>query len=359
MVNNLMKYNETSIKLSKWLLGVTIILFFATIFMLVYQCREFNFSVSSEHKRQMSLLYSLLREYSHNLRICQDMGNDEQYIKGEMGHTLNWLDNFIYMRCKAEILIDGGKLEENLEKAYYIFGLYNRLFDLIRATEDSEIEKRILLYKRFRKQQQNNQTAFEQTRAALENYTRWHEKQLLPEDKVRCNMTPDQYFYVYSGMTQSIGALIALVGIFIVFRLELQRNRIRDCREKLVSITHVDRFLPLKDFVSEVESYISEYKPGSRVIEGVEAGELARRYKKNIETQIESLHHTIKYGGIGIGLMMLLFLLFVAILYLHSRLPHPQSCFWITLTGSFLAVIYLIWFIYDILKKEAREYSMK
>lgn len=102
-------------------------------------------------------------------------------------------------------------------------------------------------------------------------------------------MTSDQYFYVYSGMAQATGSLIALVGIFIVFRLELQRNSIRNCREMIVDITNVDTFLSLKDFVSEVKNYISTYKNEQRIVDCHEAGELAKRYLENLERHIENL----------------------------------------------------------------------
>ncbi len=41
----------------------------------------------------------------------------------------------------------------------------------------------------------------------------------------------DYYYYIYSAMTQATGALIALVGIFIVYKLQIQRSRIEKLRE--------------------------------------------------------------------------------------------------------------------------------
>lgn len=175
-------------------------------------------------------------------------------------------------------------------------------------------------------------------------------------------MTADQYFYIYSGMAQATAGLIALIGIFIVFRLELQRNRIRNCRDTIESITYVDTFLPLKTFIAEVETYISTCKEGGRTINGHDSRELAQKYLENFKRHINNLHHTIKYGGIGIGLTALLFLSYAAILYWHSkfRLPDQQLyLLWATFVGLFLTILYLIWFIYDILKNEAKEYSTK
>jgi len=40
-------------------------------------------------------------------------------------------------------------------------------------------------------------------------------------------MSTASYYYIYSALTQTTGALLALVGLFIVFRLQLQRERIR------------------------------------------------------------------------------------------------------------------------------------
>ena len=40
-------------------------------------------------------------------------------------------------------------------------------------------------------------------------------------------MNSTSYYYIYSALTQVTGALLALVGLFIVFRLQLQRERIR------------------------------------------------------------------------------------------------------------------------------------
>ena len=57
-------------------------------------------------------------------------------------------------------------------------------------------------------------------------------------------ITPDQYYYIYSAMAQSTGALIALVGIFVVFRLQHQSDRIRRGREKLERIIYARPLLP-------------------------------------------------------------------------------------------------------------------
>ncbi|MCK4820381.1 hypothetical protein KA005_31745 [bacterium] len=43
------------------------------------------------------------------------------------------------------------------------------------------------------------------------------------------------YYYVYSAMVQATGALIALVGVFIIFRLQIQRDIVRDAEDNLLS----------------------------------------------------------------------------------------------------------------------------
>ena len=164
-------------------------------------------------------------------------------------------------------------------------------------------------------------------------------------------ITADQYYYIYSAMAQSTGALIALVGIFIVFRLQHQSDRIRRGREKIERIIYARPLLPLKELINDAEKYINETKPGQSTIDDRDRREIAIEQLFNLKWHINSFHHTIKYGFVGIGFTAGLFMMFITLLYLHKLWRTQKVFFNVSFTISILVIGYLVWFIYVVLKK--------
>jgi hypothetical protein len=117
--------------------------------------------------------------------------------------------------------------------------------------------------------------------------------------------------------------------------------------------------LPLKDFLKDAKKFIEGTKPGGRTIGGVDAREAAIRHKENLEWHINNFHHTIKYGFSGIGLTSILFISFVFALYFHKVWQSQILFLCLSFLISLAVILYLMWFIYAILKKEGEVFSTK
>jgi|GEM_PF-2762021 len=50
-------------------------------------------------------------------------------------------------------------------------------------------------------------------------------------------MSADSYCYIYSAMTQSVAGLIALIGVFTIFKIQIHRQRIDNNYRELASLT--------------------------------------------------------------------------------------------------------------------------
>jgi hypothetical protein len=65
------------------------------------------------------------------------------------------------------------------------------------------------------------------------------------------NYQPESYYWFFSALAQSLAALIGLSGVFIVYRLQIQENRIsdaiKDLQKGLSDITTRDNFNMIRD----------------------------------------------------------------------------------------------------------------
>jgi hypothetical protein len=128
-------------------------------------------------------------------------------------------------------------------------------------------------------------------------------------------MTLEGYYYVYSAMTQAIGSLIALVGIFIIFRIQLQRERIRDSCISIANLGHWNNDFSEKEITSLAEAFItsSASKMGDiKIVKAIE-NELINKTKQH-----EIMEYTIKQGEVLVIHATFLFIYYIFILHFHS-----------------------------------------
>jgi len=158
-------------------------------------------------------------------------------------------------------------------------------------------------------------------------------------------ITAEQFYVIYGAMTQATGGLIALFGIFIVYKLQIQRDRLRGEREYLKRMLYPgDDYIPLEKILAKARELAAT---------NLSVGDLY----EDLDRCVEHYHWAIRYGAIGIGITALIFIWFVLGLFLHGLLPHPLTYFWASLAASIFAIIYLTWFIIQVLGKEGGEYS--
>jgi len=127
-------------------------------------------------------------------------------------------------------------------------------------------------------------------------------------------MEVDRFYVIYSTMTLATGSLIGLIGIFIIFRIQLQRNRIR------AAYIDIHKLLNMQPEVSTWHELKTALK---KTLETKEESEV----KKGLNTKHESvkrseriLRYTINWGVFNLLFVGALFVIHVFILFFHNEL---------------------------------------
>ena len=150
-------------------------------------------------------------------------------------------------------------------------------------------------------------------------------------------MEIDRYYIIYSTMTLATASLIGLVGIFIIFRIQLQRDRIR---QAYIDMHKLLKMEPKKASWSELHRGIKQVLETEEESENKKAVEFKHRRVKNSE---EILRYTINWGVFTLAYIGLLFLIYTFVLHFHNELPFMQTHrFQIEIVTFILNVIGLI-----------------
>jgi len=131
-------------------------------------------------------------------------------------------------------------------------------------------------------------------------------------------MEIDRYYIIYSTMTLATSSLIGLVGIFIIFRIQLQRDRIRK--------SYIDMHKLLK-MEPEKAAWKDLHQGIKRVLETEESeNKKAIEFKQNrVKNSERILHYTINWGVFTLAYIGLLFLIYTFVLHFHNELPFMQT----------------------------------
>jgi len=132
-------------------------------------------------------------------------------------------------------------------------------------------------------------------------------------------MEIDRYYTIYSTMTLATSTLIGLVGIFIIFRIQLQRDRIRQAYMDMHKLLDME---PERGSWDELHHGIRrtlevEEENGDRKI-------IEHKYAR-LKKSEEILKYTISRGVFILAYVGLLFVLYVFILHFHNDLSFMQT----------------------------------
>jgi len=167
-------------------------------------------------------------------------------------------------------------------------------------------------------------------------------------------MEIDRYYIIYSTMTLATSSLIGLVGIFIIFRIQLQRDRIRQTYIEMHKLLKLE---PEKASWSELHHGIK------RVLETEEKSEnkKALEFKnKRVKKSEEILRYTINWGVFTLSYIGLLFLIYVFVLHFHNELPFMQTHRFQVEVGTFIlnaiAIVILLKYLITCILPKGDEY---
>ena len=165
------------------------------------------------------------------------------------------------------------------------------------------------------------------------------------------------YDFIYSAMTQVTGILLAIAGLFIVFKLELQRNKISSAGEVLKETLGEDIQRKPHTLQEVIDSADDRIK-------GLE-GDLKQRGKiivlyDALKQHVETHKETVRYGINGTVEVALLFLFYVFLLHFHITLsPLLASIFYFySMLMTLLVVVELADMLRNMLKKEEDAYLL-
>ena len=130
-------------------------------------------------------------------------------------------------------------------------------------------------------------------------------------------MNIDHYYYIYSAMTQSTGALLALVGVFMIFRINLQKEYIDSCAERIRKITFDPRSIGAYKIL--IDHKDTSQKEKDKIL-NAEVEQNMERFKKHEKI----LEDTVKRGKDIVKELAFIFLFYVLILHLNEFIYSHQ-----------------------------------
>lgn len=167
-------------------------------------------------------------------------------------------------------------------------------------------------------------------------------------------MKIDSYYYIYSAMTQSMGALIALIGVFIIFRVQIQRERLKEVYAILERLSFPGQ--PRKQIDEGVKAKLEDKEKLSSV------GPINKHVIQlcdDLVNQKNILEYTIQQGKIAVAVTSFVFIFYIIALngndyFFASILRLP-----VLILGLLLAigiVVRIALYIWNCIKVEEKEF---
>ena len=101
-------------------------------------------------------------------------------------------------------------------------------------------------------------------------------------------ITNIDYNWFYSSLSQSLAALIGIVGMVVIYRLEIQERNIREAMENL-------RIFLKSNFNKKCDSMVEIQLLQEALKEESETREKYQKYQKEIESKIDELNSRLNY----------------------------------------------------------------
>jgi len=167
-------------------------------------------------------------------------------------------------------------------------------------------------------------------------------------------MKIDSYYYIYSAMTQSMGALIALIGVFIIFRVQIQRERLKEIYATLRHLSFPD--CSRKQIDEGVKAKLEDKEKLSKV---GPINKYTIQLSEDLENQKDILEYTIRQGKIAVAATSCVFIFYIIVLngtdYFYNSILRIPVFF----IGLFLAigiVVRIMLYILNCIRVEEKEF---
>ena len=157
-------------------------------------------------------------------------------------------------------------------------------------------------------------------------------------------------------MTQAAGTLLVVTGIFIVFRLQIQKERLSETYSDLHTFYVSCNNCSKRDLRESVKEFLEQHKNDSE--KSKEYYTLSRTYK-NLLTHENNFRYAADKGIIAIIIAGTLFIYYISVLH-HNDLILGKCCellfFILGFLLSIVAVIYAVNYIIRCVLMDKREY---
>jgi len=134
-------------------------------------------------------------------------------------------------------------------------------------------------------------------------------------------MDVDRYYLIYSTMTLTTASLIGLVGIFIIFRIQLQRDRIRQAYIDMHKLLNLEPEVTTWDDLTQGIKEVLETKEDEKGKQQKAVEHKHNRVKKSKEI----LRYTINWGVFTLAYIGALFAIYIFVLHFHNELPFMET----------------------------------
>ena len=146
---------------------------------------------------------------------------------------------------------------------------------------------------------------------------------------------PAYYDYVYGAVITTLGALITLVAVFIVFKLQSEKEVLDKVYDEIMERLGLPAYLGKDNITEALEKELNQSSLN------VEAKKRYAYLERKIKDHKNSLWYTENFGKLTILSSTLFFLWFIFLLFFHRRFPSLDK----GLLVWFIILALLIWFI--------------
>jgi len=153
------------------------------------------------------------------------------------------------------------------------------------------------------------------------------------------------YYLIYSSMTETTSALIALVGIFLIFHIQLQRERLGRAYENLKQFVFLDKPPVEREYPSDAQIVDKSHDllDKQNLSEEASRKEAIKREEHTTQTHKKLLTNTIKTGVFILISISLLCGFFIISLYLPFF--HNVYTLLLSLLSSLTVLSCMVYFI--------------
>jgi len=152
------------------------------------------------------------------------------------------------------------------------------------------------------------------------------------------------YYLIYSAMTETTSALIALVGIFLIFRIQIQRERLKDAYETLKLLIFPEASATVLKYPSynQIDDTSRDILEKQKLSEDKTRKAAIKRERHTSQKHKKLLAHTIRIGIFILVSISMLCGFFIVALYLPFL--HNVHTLMLSLFSSLIVLSFMVFF---------------